>query len=191
MRYIVFDIETVGGFRGSFDPAQFELTICCTYDSATDSYDAFLKEDQPRLWKLLEGVDALVGFNSDHFDIPILNNYYPGDLSRIHSIDIMKEVQGVIDRRIKLDMIAEGTLGLKKIANGAQAGVWWREGNIEKLREYCMKDVELTKRVFDYALEKSLLKYKELGKVHEIKLDTSGWLSPEKPKAALTHTLGF
>lgn len=191
MRYVVFDIETIGGFRGAFDPSELELTICCTYDSATDSYDSFLKEDLPRLWKLFEDIDVLIGYNSDHFDIPVLNNYYPGDLTRIRSLDIMKEVQDVLGRRIKLDSIAEGTLGTKKIADGAQAMVWWKQGNIDKLREYCLKDVEITKRIFDYAREKGGIKYRELSKTHEVKLDTSHWLAPKDTQPALTHTLGF
>ena len=151
MRIITFDIETTGDFgRGAWKPEDLELTICCTHDSETDSYDSFLKEDLPRLWKLLENTDVLVGFNSDHFDIPILNKYYPGDLTKIRSIDILKEVSAVLGRRIKLDTIAEGTLGKKKSADGLQAMRWWKEGNIKKLREYCLKDVEITKKLYDH-----------------------------------------
>jgi len=101
----------------------------------------------------------------------------------------MKEVQGSIGRRIKLDSIAEGTLGKKKSADGRMAMVWWKEGNIKKLRDYCLKDVEITKLIFDHALAHNRLMYKELGQKKEIKLDTSRWLTGET--AALTHTLGF
>jgi DEAD/DEAH box helicase domain-containing protein len=190
MRYVVFDIETTGSFDGPFNPLALELTICCTYDSETKQYESFLKEDLPTLWKKLEHTDLLIGYNSDHFDIPVLNKYYPGDLSRIQSLDLLKEVQNVLGRRIKLDMIAEGTLNSKKSGSGIQAIQWWKEGNIEKLREYCIKDVEITKKIFDYALEKSAIKYKELGKVHDLKLNTSKWLE-RTVQPALTHTLGF
>jgi DEAD/DEAH box helicase domain-containing protein len=151
MRIITFDIETVGAMRGGFDPSQLELTICCIHDSETDTYDSFLKEDLPRLWKILETADMLVGYNSDHFDIPILNKYYSGELTNIKSLDLMKEVQSVLGRRIKLDAIAAGTLGTKKSGSGLDAITWWKEGNIKKLRDYCIKDVEITKRIFDYA----------------------------------------
>jgi len=189
MRTIVFDIETVGELGGAWKPEDLELTICCVYDSGTDQYYSYLKEDLPQLWKILEHADVLVGYNSDHFDIPVLNKYYPGDLTRMKSIDIMKEVQSSIGRRIKLDSIAEGTLGKKKSADGRMAMVWWKEGNIKKLRDYCLKDVEITKLIFDHALAHNRLMYKELGQKKEIKLDTSRWLTGET--AALTHTLGF
>lgn len=167
-----------------------EMTICGIHDSETDTYDSFLKEDLPRLWKIFEHTDALVGFNSDHFDIPILNKYYPGDLTKIRSIDLLKEISNVLGRRVKLDAIAEGTLGKKKIASGMEAMRWWREGNLKKLREYCLDDVKITKKIFDHALKTGALQFKELGIKKEVKLNTSKWLA-ESPTAKLTKTLGF
>ena len=191
MRTITFDIETFGEFgSGARAYDNIELTICCIHDSETDSYDSFLKEDLPRLWKILEHTDLLVGYNSDHFDIPILNKYYPGDLTKIRSLDLLKEISGALGRRVRLDSIAEGTLGTKKSGSGLQAIQWWREGNVKKLREYCLKDVEITKKVLDYALQNGSLKFKELGIKKEVKLDTSKWLQ-QSPAASLTHTLGF
>ena len=190
MRIVTFDIETIGGFsRGGFDIKDLELTICCTHDSETDSYESFLKEDLPKLWKLFDQADVIVGFNSDHFDIPVLNKYYPGDLSTMRSIDLLAEVSNVLGRRVKLDAIAAGTLGTKKSGSGLDAMKWWKEGNIKKLREYCIKDVEITRKIFDYALQNGSLKYKELGAVKDVKLDTTRWLSGKA--VPLTQTLGF
>ena len=73
--------------------------------------------------------------------------------------------------------------------NGLDALKWWREGLKEKVRDYCLKDVEITKRIFDYALEHGSVKYKELAKTHEVKLDTSKWLEPTS--GAMTFSLGL
>jgi DEAD/DEAH box helicase domain-containing protein len=191
MRIITFDIETIGDFGQNWKPEDLELTICCIHDSETDTYDSFLKEDLPRLWQIFEHTDLLVGYNSDHFDIPVLNKYYPGDLTKIRSLDLLKEISGALGRRVRLDSIAEGTLGTKKSGSGLQAQVWWKEGNIEKLREYCLKDVEITKKVLDYAIANQSIKFKELGIKKEVKIDTSKWLAPGTPTASLTKTLGF
>jgi DEAD/DEAH box helicase domain-containing protein len=192
MRVITFDIETANWITdtGSNDPASLTLAIVCTHDSQTGEYASYLESELPQLWPILERTDVLVGYNSDHFDIPLLNKYYPGDLTRIKSLDIMKEVQSSIGRRLKLDMLADGTLNQKKLGGkNGQSLIWWRAGEIAKVREYCIKDVELTKKLFDYALEHGILSYKELGKKHEIKLDTSKWL--EQKSAAMTFSLGF
>lgn len=194
MRVITFDIETVNQFSdvGSSDPIALDISLVGIHDSETDKFDSFLVPDFPRLWKVLEKADAIVGYNSEHFDIPILNKYYPGDLTRIKSIDILKEIQEVIGRRVRLDAVAEGTLDMRKSGNGLDAIRWWREGKIDLIREYCLKDVEITRKVFDYALKNNHLKFKELGKTKEVKLNTSKWLTPSaKSKSAITQTLGF
>ena len=194
MRVVTFDIETANFFTdvNSSDPADLTIAIVCIHDSETDLYSSYLVPELPQLWPILERTDILVGYNSDHFDIPLLNKYYPGDLTKLKSVDIMKEVHGTLGRRLKLDMIAEGTLGQKKLGGkGGQSVIWWREGRVDDVREYCLKDVELTRKIFDHALKNKSLKYKELGKTHEIKLNTSSWLIPAAQKAAMTFTLGL
>ncbi|OGG49619.1 hypothetical protein A2763_02955 [Candidatus Kaiserbacteria bacterium RIFCSPHIGHO2_01_FULL_54_36] len=191
MRTVVFDIETANWMSdtGSGDPADLTIALVCMHDSETDTYTSYLESELPLMWNILERTDILVGYNSDHFDVPLLNKYYPGDLKKIKSLDLMHEVYAILGRRLKLDSIAEGTLGEKKIASGAQSLQWWRAGEIEKVREYCLKDVEITKKIFDHALKHGSIKYKELGKIHEVKLDTSKWLSPAG--TAMTYTLGL
>ena len=192
MRVVVFDIETSNWMSdtGSSNPADLSIAVVGVHDTESDSYKCFEEKEFPKLWKIIEQADFLVGYNSDHFDIPLLNKYYPGDLTRVKSIDVMKEIYLSLGRRVKLDAVAEGTLGENKLAGGGgQALLWWRAGEYEKVRIYCLKDVELTKRIFEYALRNNSVKYRELGKTHEVKLDTSGWLTPNG--SMLTHTLGF
>lgn len=191
MRVLTFDIETANWMSetGSGDPADLTIALVGVHDSATGTYECYLENDLPRLWKILEQTDILVGYNSDHFDIPLLNKYYPGDLKRIKSIDLMQEVQKSIGRRLKLDSIAEGTLGERKSGNGIDSLKWWRAGEVEKVRAYCIKDVELTRRIFDHALKYGSVKYKDLGSVREVKLSTKDWLTAGT--GAMTYTLGF
>jgi DEAD/DEAH box helicase domain-containing protein len=190
MRIVTFDIETASWFGGGVsDPSDLTIAVVCTHDSETGTYASYLENELPQLWPVLERTDILVGYNSDHFDIPLLNKYYPGDLTKIKSLDLMKEVYSAGGRRLKLDSLAEGTLGTGKSADGMQSLQWWRAGEVEKVKAYCLKDVEITRGLFDYALEHGVLKYKELGKVREIKLDTSTWLT--SAGGAMTYSLGF
>src|SRR3989337_1264143 len=116
MRKITFDIETKNFYN---DINKINLALVGIYDSLTDSYSSYLEEDLPKLWPILENSDMLIGFNSDHFDIPILNKYYPGDLTKIKSLDILKEIKNSYGRRMRLDQLAEGTLGKNKTGHGA------------------------------------------------------------------------
>jgi hypothetical protein len=189
MRAITFDIETIGGFgRGRIDTSELELTVVGIHDSATDAYASYLRDELPKLWPILEGADVLIGFNSDSFDIPLLNRYYPGDLSRIRSLDIMVEVQKSLGRRIRLDTLARATLGRGKTGDGAKAGEWWEAGDYDKVRKYCIEDVRLTRELYDYALKNGKLKYKDLRDIKEIKIDTSKW-GEAHDAGAMTHAL--
>ena len=191
MKKIIFDIETRNIFEdvGKADPTLLDLSVVCAYDSETGDYLAYTQEELPNLWPILEKADMLIGYNSDHFDIPILNKYYPGDLTRIKSLDILKEIKNSLGRRIRLDLVAEGTLGRKKMGNGLEAVVWWKNGEIDKIKKYCIEDVKITKELYEYALKNGVLKYKDLSETREIKLDTSKW--EEKENTSINHTLPF
>ncbi len=191
MRIIVFDIETKNIFQevGSNDPAALDLSVVGVYDSENNSYRAYLEEELPQLWPILERADVLVGYNSDYFDIPLLNKYYPGDLATIKSIDLLAEIKKSLGRRLKLDQIAEGTLGLNKSGHGLQALTWWKNGEIERVKKYCLYDVKLTKELYEYALAHQKLCYKDGARVVAIPIDTSRWNEPVTH--SLTYTLPF
>lgn len=192
MRAITFDIESISDsmVRGHVDVNEQELIVVGIHDSETNAYSSFEKEELPQLWPILERADMLIGFNSDAFDIPLLNRYYPGDLSHIRSLDLLSEVQKVLGRRIRLQALAEATLGRGKKGDGLKAGQWWKEGKKEKVREYCIEDVRLTRELYDYALTHGVLKYKDLRDLRDIKLDTTHWNgSSQQGTSSMTHAL--
>ncbi len=191
MRKVVFDIETKNFFQdvGKNDPSLLDIALVAIYDSETESFSSYLENELTKLWPILERADIIIGFNSDHFDIPLLNKYYPGDLTKIKSLDILREIKNTYGRRMRLDQIAEGTLGKHKSGGGRDAIDWWKSGDVEKVRAYCIDDVRLTKELYDYAITNNKLIFKEGGKLNEIKLDTSEWEKPNDNK--LTFSLPF
>ena len=191
MRAITFDIESISDsvVRRHIDVADQELTVVAIHDSFTNEYSSYFKEELPRLWPILERADVLIGFNSNTFDIPLLNRYYPGDLTHLHSLDLLVEVQKVLGRRIRLQSLAEATLGRGKSGDGAKAGEWWKQGETDKVRDYCIEDVRLTRELYDYALAHGVLKYKDLRDIRDIKLDTALWGHSATVPPTMTHAL--
>lgn len=192
MRKVVFDIETKNIFQdvGSNNPADLSISVVGVYEYEKDRYSTFLEEELPKLWPILENADMFITFNGDHFDIPLLNKYYSGDLLKIKSLDLLKEIQKVAGRRMKLDQIAEGTLGVNKSGHGLDAIRWWKEGKIEELKKYCLDDVKITKDIYEYALKDGKLFFKEGPNINEIKLDISAWETIPS-SSALNYTLPF
>ncbi len=191
MKKIVFDIETKNVFQdvGRADPVLLDVSVVGIYDYESDQYLAFLEEDFSKLWPYFEKADMIIGYNSDHFDIPILNKYYPGDLTKIKSLDLMAEIRKSLGRRIGLGNVAEATLNVGKSANGLEAVQWWKEGKIEEIKKYCLQDVRVTKDLYEYMQNRKSVRYKDGNELNNLNINTDGWDTPID--AGMTFSLGF
>lgn len=193
MKKVVFDIETSNIFSdvGKNDPALLNISVVGVYEYEGDRYTIYEQEEFKNMWPIFESADLLIGFNSEHFDLPLLNKYYSGDLTKIRHLDILKEIRESYGRRMKLDQIAEGTLNAKKSGHGLDAVVWWKKGEKEKVKKYCLDDVKITKEVFDYAVQNKALKFKEDGKKIDIPLPNAPkWVEPAEG-SAMTFSMPF
>lgn len=158
--FIVFDLETktlvdaVGGWKNF---KQLEVSVGCAYDSKTDEVLTFLEKDMPELCRLCEE-RLVVGYNIIGFDLPILEKYGL-KLEGLDTFDIMLEVQNVSNWRfVKLEKVAQATLGTGKSAEGTMAVKWWEEGKVDKIIEYCKQDVVVTRDVFNFGRENGFIK---------------------------------
>lgn len=153
-REVVLDIETQNTFQdvGAYNPALLSVSLVGCYFYETDSYESFLEEDLPKLWPRLERADRVIGYNLFGFDYPCLQSYYTGDFRKIPTVDLMLEIEKRLGFRIKLDSVAHATLGMGKSGDGLQAVEFWKKGDIENLRKYCLQDVRITRDIYEYAL---------------------------------------
>ena len=159
MNKVFLDIETRNIFQdvGKSDPTLLDISVVCIYNPFNDTYESYLQEDLPKLWPILEKADTIVTFNGDHFDLPLLNKYYSGDLLKMKSLDLLKEVRKSLGYRVGLGVIAEATLGVGKSGNGLEAVAWWRTGEIEKIKKYCLDDVRITKEIYEFGKKEGKL----------------------------------
>ena len=191
LNYVIFDLETQNIFEevGSNNAADLDISVATFYESNTDTYTTVHIDNLQEVWPIIERADALVTYNGEHFDIPLLDKYYPGDLTQIKSIDMLVSIRDSLGRRLRLDSVASATVGAKKSADGLQAVRWWREGKIKEIMKYCEQDVKVTKKVFDYALKHGHVKFKDGYRKKEIPLDISTWTTKED--VSMTHSLLF
>jgi hypothetical protein len=191
MRKIILDLETKNSFQdiGQRDPSLLDLSLVGIFDSSNNEYSSYLEDELKNLWPILESADVIIGFNTIHFDIPILNKYYAGDLNTIPQIDLMREIENSLGRRVGLNATATGTLGINKSADGLQAIAWWRQGEIEKIRKYCLYDVQITKELYDYALKNKKLTVSYNNQPFDVVLNTDNW--EIETKKTIPATLRF
>jgi DEAD/DEAH box helicase domain-containing protein len=150
---IVFDLETqrsfdeVGG-RDCFD--KLGISVLGAYLYKTDEYRIFEENELNQFEDLLGSKPLLVGFNSRKFDCAVLQPYIRFDLGKLPQLDILEEVVKAVGHRVKLDSIAHATLGEGKSGSGLDALKYWHEGDMENLKKYCLDDVKITRRVYEY-----------------------------------------
>lgn len=152
MDKIVFDIETKNSFAdvgGEANLKKLEASVVGVYSYRDDNYYCFEEHEFDKLAEMLKKTHLLVGFSSKHFDLPILEKYFDFNLTGISHFDILEEIEKIFGRRIGLGVLAEANLGMSKTGKGLEAIDLYRAGEIEKLKNYCLQDVKLTKEIFE------------------------------------------
>lgn len=148
-----FDLETqrlaeeVGGWGNKH---LMRVSVAVVYDNKKAEYLVFEEKQTEELVSTLKRFDLVVGFNTKNFDYMVIQPYTPFPLKNLPSFDILHYIYRKYDFRVSLDHLARHTLGKSKMADGIQAVEWFRSGQIEKLTKYCKKDVEITKRLFEF-----------------------------------------
>lgn len=154
---IVFDIETQKSFEevGGRENLRFlGLSVLAAYSYNRGKTFVFEEENLREFNSLLTDAGLLVGFNSANFDIPILE-FYGIDFKPFQTLDLMDDVRLGAGFRVSLNNIARATLGEKKSADGLQAIKWYKEGNMENIKKYCVHDVAITRNVYEYGKKNS------------------------------------
>ncbi len=187
---VVLDIETQNTFEevGGYFTDKLKVSLVGCYFYETDTYESFLEADLPQLFARLEKSGRIIGYNSIGFDMPVLNNYYAGNLLHLPQLDILQKIERELGYRIKLDDVAKATLGTQKSAHGLQAVAWWKEGKINEIREYCLQDVKVTKEVYEFGLKNSFILFDtKRGERQAVNIA----FAPEGEKTQVNFTLGF
>ena len=159
---IVLDIETQNLFAdvgGKENLTKLSLSVAGVYSYADNAFLTFAENEMPEFEKLLKNAGLIIGFNTNHFDLPILQKYLSFDLNKISSLDIMDDVVNSVGHRVSLDDLLTNTLNMKKSANGLLAVQYWREGRIDELKKYCLDDVRLTRDLYEHGLKNGQIKF--------------------------------
>ncbi len=166
MDTIVFDIETQNFFTdpgvGWDNFAALKISVVCAYSYLRDKYFSFEEQEVEKMIELFSGASRLVGFSMNRYDVPVLDNYFrrfipvadqkdfqTPDLWEKERVDLLEEIEIAYGKRISLSKLAEANLGVKKDRHGSEAVGLYKEGKIDELKEYCLKDVRLTKELYD------------------------------------------
>ncbi|MGD0610209.1 MAG: ribonuclease H-like domain-containing protein [Anaerolineales bacterium] len=175
MNLIVFDLETQNLFEevGGRDPAKLRVSCAVTWSSLRKAYTVYLEKDVPALIAELKSAGRVIGFNIKRFDYAVLKPYAPSEhLLSLPTLDLMEDLYHSLGFRLSLDSLARATLDEPKGASGIQAVEWYRSGEMDRLVEYCKKDVDITRRLYEFGCEQGFVQYfSRLGSKQKVKVN--------------------
>lgn len=166
MLQVILDVETKKIFDevGGYFPDRLGISFVgvCVREGYTGQGEmlGYYEQDLPELFPLLERADVVIGFNVEQFDMQTFLPYYQGDITQIPTLDLMLRIKDSFGKRISLDAVAKETLGAGKSGDGLDAIKYFRSGQLDKLRDYCLQDVAVTRDVYDHGLKTGKVKFK-------------------------------
>ena len=162
-RIIYFDLETqktakdVGGWHNIH---LMRVSVAVIFDSLEKRFFSFTEDGVDDLLAHLEKANLVVGFNVRRFDYTVLSAYTGKDFEELNTFDILEDIYQRLGFRLALDHLAQETLNEAKTADGLQAVEWFRQGEMDKLIDYCQHDVAITRDLFQYGLNHGQLVYR-------------------------------
>jgi DEAD/DEAH box helicase domain-containing protein len=157
-------IEEAGGW-GAHD--RMGISVACAYDFREMRFRVFLEDNMKEFVERLNEPETLIsGFNICDFDNKVLrgSGYPLKPDSELLIYDMLLESrmgalgkQRAIKGGFKLDDHLR-VMGLPmKTANGALAPIWYKEGKIGKVIDYCIADVHAELSLFRYIWDQGTL----------------------------------
>ena len=171
---VLFDLETlrsadeVGGWHKAHRMGVAVGVVCFLEENRFEIYEEAQVMD---LVEALRGADLVIGFNSKGFDYKVLNGYTGEDYSRtLPSLDLLEDVHRRLGHRLGLDHLASATLGVGKTADGLQSLEWVRQGRLDLVRDYCLKDVEILRDLYLFGRREGYVLYRPRGSREAVRL---------------------
>lgn len=172
---IVYDLETKKTFaevNGADKARQLQVSFLGLYSYTQDKYFSFFEADLPKLEQiLLVEQPIIVGFNQIHFDNAVIQPYFRKlNMQSLPQVDILDDIHHTLGFRIKLESVAQATLGEGKSGSGLDAIRYFREGNFTALAKYCLDDVRITRDIYNYGCRHGYILYTSGGNSYRMKV---------------------
>ena len=162
MNIVYFDLESQKLFEevGGREASKLLLACGVTWSTERNDFAVYWEKDAAALVAELKSADRVIGFNIISFDYEVLKPYAPNENFRaFRSTDMLQDIFRTLGFRLSLDTIAKASLGATKTADGIQSVQWFKNGELDKVAEYCKADVEITRRVYEFGRDHGYVHY--------------------------------
>lgn len=130
------------------DFANMGIACVGAYDYKEQRFRVFCKDNLSDFEELVSNREHIISFNGYGFDDLLLQAY---GLNVHSTFDLLAAMQktGRYKSGYSLDRLAAVNLGMKKSDLGALAPINWQQGRIGSVIDYCLNDVDITRRLIN------------------------------------------
>ncbi len=147
--------------NGWGDHAGMGISVVGAFDYNEGVPRIFFKDNIEELWKLMDEADRIVGFNNKHFDdkLMLAHGYQVPEEKSYDLFLEIKEAAGAhkFAKGYSLDNCCQVNLGMGKSGSGELAPKLWQDGLFGTVADYCLRDISLTAKLLDMAMDQPLL----------------------------------
>lgn len=151
---LVIDVETKKSFDevgGERNIRELGISVAGVYSYEKDAFFAFEEHELSKLGEMVAEAGHVIGFNINHFDIPVMEPYLgDGAFAKVAVSDLFEDATKFLGHRVGLQALSKATLGASKSGHGLEALQWFRDGRVEDVKKYCLDDVRLTRDLYEY-----------------------------------------
>lgn len=147
------DIEYAAGWS---DYLGMGISVIAAYDYREGRPRVFLKDNIDEFIVLYEDSDVVAGFNSEHFDVKLLDAHEFGKPDNHYDLYLAIKAAAEANQwrpGYKLGDCARANLGMDKTSDGAQAPILWQRGYHGKVIDYALNDIMMLKGLMDMVLK--------------------------------------
>lgn len=142
------DIEYCAGFD---DKANMGISVLGAFSTTTGQAYVFMDDNWHDFVNLAREHECIAGHNHIDFDNAVVRATWGVNLDHGWvQYDTKKELAAACGGQVRgltLDGIGARNFGINKTENPAMAPVYWQQGQIARVVNYCLSDVYLTARV--------------------------------------------
>lgn len=172
LRILLYDVEIIQGIppktgerlpgivycEGWDDKEHMGISIIAAYTEWNDEYHVFCSDNFEEFYQLTQQATHIIGFNSESFD-DVVCHFNGID---VHTdIDLLREVYRAKGwdpypeeftekyKGYSLDALCRANGIPVKTGHGSESPILWQQGKYGTVINYCLHDVNRTKRLFD------------------------------------------
>jgi DEAD/DEAH box helicase domain-containing protein len=143
--------EDVGGKKGT---SQMGISFAALLKHNTDEIKVYTETDINTLLDEIFSSYLIVGLNLKKFAYKVLSGYRNSDFEGVKSLDILEYIRKKIIRRLSINDLFLGTLGINKSIDNMKIARLYKEKKIEEVKQITIQNVKALNSVYSFGKQK-------------------------------------